>query len=156
MELIGSAFIVISSIMIGFILSDNLTIRYKNIKALISLVDHIRINIQMFRTPLESIFSSFENDYLKSKSFFNYLNKGIYFASEEAGIITCSEEKEIIKDFSDKIGTGNAEEMEKLCEYTLFKLREIEKEIHNDYPHKQRIYRIISFLAGLSLIIIII
>ena len=66
------------------------------------------------------------------------------------------EERQIIRDFSAKIGSGGAEDMVKLCAYTASRLRTISERLKKDLPEKRKIYRAVSALAGVSVVIMLI
>ena len=156
LKLTGAALIIIASIGIGLAMSDSLRNRLRSVEALAGFVDYVSINIQLYRTPLEDIYKSFDDKYLAEKEFIQKLDSGVYSAARNSGLLRGDEEDDIIRAFSEKIGRGSADDMVKLCSYTCVRLRNIEEKLRRELPDKQRVYRTISALAGASVVIMLI
>ncbi|MBE6708706.1 MAG: hypothetical protein E7578_05645 [Ruminococcaceae bacterium] len=156
MKTIGIIIILTLSVLVGFILSDNLRTRLKNITSLCSFVEYISENIRLYKTPLDEIFTSFSNEYLEKTGFIKGLETGLYNSAKNAGLLYGDEESIIIKTVSDKLGYGTVDEMDKLCSSAINKLKNLEDKLKKELPDKQKVYRTISVLAGASIVIMFI
>lgn len=154
-KITGAVIIIAVSLCLGFSLSDSIKKRISAIGSLAGFVDYVSNNIMLYKTPLEEIYAAVSDEFLIKSGFKDRLDAGVYTAAMEAGLITGDEEKEIIKEFSEKIGGGVAEDMVKLCTYTSSRLRAIGETLHRDYPDKRRVYHTVSFLVGASAVIIL-
>ncbi len=155
-KVIGSVIIIILSFMLSFIYSENMRKRVCSIAVLAELVEYIMIEIQMFKKPLEEIYEGYGKRSSEYIDFFQGLGDGIYSAAEKNGLLTGDEEREIIRLFDEKIGHGSADEMVNLCDFTSKKLRKLEEKLKCDLPEKQKVYRTVFVLAGVSAVIVLI
>jgi len=156
LKILGAVIIISSSLGVGYLLNDNMKKRLEGIITLAEFVDYISMNISLYKTPLDDIFRSYSGNYHKKCNFAEKLQGGIYFAAKESGLLLGDDEREVMRSFSEKIGTGTVEESVKLCSYTSSRLRTIEEHLRHDLPDKQRVYRTISLLAGASAVIMMI
>ena len=152
----GAAIIILSSLGIGFILGESVRRRIRDIEALADFADFVSSEIAVYKTPLPEIFAKCGNGYLAKSGFASGLDGGVYSAAATAGMLAGDEERQIICDFSAKIGTGGAEDMVKLCAYTAARLRTVSEQLKKDLPEKRKIYRAVSALAGVSVVIMLI
>lgn len=156
LKIAGAIIVIAASFGIGRLLGDNIKHRVASVSHLAELVDYISVNISLYKLPLGDIYNSITDEYLHNCGFVSLLDRGIYDAALRSGLLTGDEECEIIKTFGEKIGTGTAEDMEKLCSFTSSRLRNIEEQLRRDLPEKRKVYNTISFLAGASAVIILI
>lgn len=156
MKITGAIIILIISAVVGYLLSESLKTRLNNLSEVISFIDYIGTNIKMFRTPLNDIYKNYHSEYFIKKGVDFSQGNTLYTEAINAGILSGKEEKEILKNFCDKIGNGTVDEMEKLCLYTNHEFSNIKEKLQKDFPEKQKVYKAISFLAGISVVIIII
>lgn len=156
LKTIGIILILTISAVIGFVLSSNLRTRLKNISSLRSFIEHISENIQLYKTPLDEIYSSYYDEYLEKTGFLKDLDSGLYSSAKNSGLLYGDEETKIIKTISDRLGYGTAEDMGKLCFSSIDKLRYLEDKLKKELPDKQKVYRTISILAGASIVIMFI
>lgn len=155
-KILGAVAVIFASLGTGIILTDSIKKRITAISSLTSFIEFISMNIMLYKTPLEEIYSSVSDTYLKESGFLSNLEKGVYLAAYECGLLSGDEEKEIIKNFSDKLGSGTAEDMAKLCSFTASRLHNLEEKLHREYPDKKRVYHTVSLIAGASAVIILI
>lgn len=155
-KIVGALIVIIASVGVGYVMSDSLGTRLRSVEALARFVDHISVNIDMYKTPLCEIYDSFDDKYLASRGFTACLDRGIYAAAESAGLLRGDEEAELIKVFGEKIGGGGADDMVKLCSYTSSRLMSIADKLRKELPEKQKVYRTISVLAGISVVIMLV
>ncbi len=156
LKIVGAISVILASLGTGIIITDSIKKRIASVNALASFIEFISLNIMLYKTPLEEIYSLITDEYLKESGFISALNRGIYHAAYECGLLSGDEEREIIKNFSEKIGAGTAEEMVKLCTFAVSRLHSIEEKLHREYPDKKRVYHTVSLLAGASAVIILI
>ena len=157
-KVIGSLIIICVSLFIGYSLSDMIKNRIANISALSDFIEYISEQVSMYKLTLEDIYISVSNERLKSSGFLSNLksNRGnIYEAAMGSGILLGDEEREIIKSFSDRIGSGTAEDVTAQCLFTSRKLKNIKDKLSSELPDKKRIYNTVSFLVGASAIILL-
>lgn len=153
---LGAVFIIGSSLLLYHMYSENLRKRLQSISALCELVEYIKTEIHMYKRPLGDIFSEYNKRRSDKEIRINEREVGIYSAIEGDGYLYGEEERKILRYFDEKIGHGTAMEMTELCEITLRKLRRIEEELKNELPKKQKVYKVVFFLAGLSVVIVLI
>lgn len=154
--MVGAVIVIAASAGAGYLMCEGMRERLRAICALSGFVELVSLNIELYKTPLEEIYALVKDQYLHRCCFTERLNSGVYQAALSSGLLRGEEEKEIIRAFGDKIGTGNAEDMVRLCTYTDKRLKNIEEKLRRELPDKQRVYRTISFLAGVSAVIMLI
>ncbi len=155
LKILGAMVILFASFLLGALLSDGIKKRIESLELLAKFAEYISDNISMYKTPLAEIYSEIKDESLVKSGFANKLSSGVYAAAMSSGLISGDEEREIIRDFDEKIGNGTAEDMVKLCSYTASRLRSIADTLSRDYPDKKRVYRTVSFMAGASAVIIL-
>lgn len=156
LRLAGALIIVLSSLGLGRFLGDTLGRRIRDIEALAELADFISLQIATYKAPLAEIFAKCDTKYLGSRGFTNRLRDDVYKAALESGMLSGDEERQIMLEFSDKLGSGTSENMVKLCAYTSARLRAVSEKLKADLPEKRRVYRAVSALAGVSVVIMLI
>ncbi len=154
-KIIGAAVIMAASAGLGFSMSENLKRRITAVNSLVGFVEFISSDIMLFRTPLDTIYESVSDEFLIKSGFRDRLGSGVYTAAWESGLLMGNEEREIIKDFSDKIGGGSVDDMVKLCTYTSSRLKSVSDRLNRDLPDKRRVYHTVSILTGASAVIIL-
>jgi len=159
LKMFGAVVIIVASIGMGRLLGNSLKRRIDNISAMTDFIDYISSQVTLFKAPLDEIYSSFSSDNMQITYFVSALknnDNSIYDSASSCGLLYGEEEKEIIRSFSDKIRTGAAEDLIKLCSFTVERLKKLEERLCNDLPDKRRIYSTVSILAGASTVILLI
>lgn len=155
-KLLGAIIIIASSFGIGHILSESVSKRVTSISLLVDFIEFVSVNITMYKTPLDEIYRSVNNTELLKNGFSKNLHQGVFFAAKKSGMLYGDEECELIKTYEEKIGTASVAEAEKICLYTVSRLKSIEERLRNELPDKWRVYNTVSILAGASAVIIMI
>lgn len=156
LKIIGAVIVIAASAGAGYLMCEGMRERLRAVCALSGFVELVSLNIELYKTPLDEIYALVSDRYLQKCSFTERLDSGVYNAALLSGLLRGEEEKEIIRAFGDRIGSGNAEDMVRLCTYTDKRLKSIEEKLRRELPDKQRVYRTISFLAGVSAVIMLI
>lgn len=152
----GAMIVILASLGVGYFLGESIRRRIRDIDALADFADFVSSEIAVYKTPLPEIFAKCDDRYLGETGFAGGLGGGVYTAAADSGMLAGDEERQIIRDFSAKIGSGGAEDMVKLCAYTASRLRTISERLKKDLPEKRKIYRAVSALAGVSVVIMLI
>ena len=156
MKILGAAVIIAASFFAGHLYTEKQKKRMSDISALREFLEHIGMCIRMFSTPLFEIFHEYKSSYLDDRGFFDFIDNGIFYAAEKSGLIGGNEEKELLRLFDEKIGTGSAEDSVAICTFTVEKLKTLEEKLFQDFPGRQKTYKTIFILAGISIIIVLI
>lgn len=156
LKIIGAVIVIASSAFVGITLGENIKHRLHSIALLIDFIEYVSMNVTLYRTPLDEIFKGIKNAEMEKCGFLQKLSTGIYTAAKNSGLLTGDEEAKLIRNFDEKIGKGSADESEKLCSYTVSRLKSIEEKLRQELPEKRRVYNTVSILAGASAVIILI
>lgn len=129
--------------------------RRRELDALLSLVRHIRENIEHFSRPLGEIYARFDNPVLAASGFLTRLRQsGMEQAVRETASDVGEEEREVLLAFAGSLGRGYREEQIALCRYTGEKLAQIAENLAKAAPDRERLWRTLPVLAALSLILL--
>lgn len=156
LKIFGALVVIISSALVGMILGESVKNRLRSVSLLIDFIETISVSVSLYKTPLDEIFNGIKNAELQNCGFTKHLDGGIFYAAKKSGLLAADEEVELIRAFDEKIGKGTAEESEKLCSYTISRLKSIEDKLRRELPEKQKVYNTVSVLAGVSAVIILI
>ena len=111
----GAMIVIMASLGVGYFLGESIRRRIRDIDALADFADFVSSEIAVYKTPLPEIFAKCDDRYLAETGFTGGLGGGVYTAAADSGMLAGDEERQIIRDFSAKIGSGGAEDMVKLC-----------------------------------------
>ena len=152
----------------GFLFSDNIKYKQKQLENFIKFFDNIIKYIKIYKYPVEKIFAVYHDEGLEF--FLDKLKKngrinGIYKNPWEISLQECrdegliffkNEEFKIIKEFGARLGTGRAEEQ--LAHMNLYadKLKKIYKEESVGELNLAKLYRWSGGLIGLFICILLI
>ena len=130
-KLIGGVMIVASSMSTASYIASREKKKIEEIEGLISLIRHIRNQIDCFSMPMGNILSSCTDILLKLG-----VSEKISSLSELASKleVTCTECERIINDFSSSIGKGYREREIKICDKAIGELEHIKEQLVSAYP----------------------
>lgn len=155
-KITGAFIIIITSVAIGCMLSCNLKKRIENINAIADLSEHISAGISLYKMPFDEIYAQIRIKHLLDCDFNKHIHEGLYTACRKTGLLTGEEESDIIKSFEERIRTDSSDEIIRICDYTSQKLRMLSDKLRQDSADKTRLYKMVSFVAGVSAVIILI
>ena len=129
--------------------------RRRELDALLSLVRHIRENIEHFSRPLDEIYARFDDPLLAASGFLTRLRQaGMGTAVRESELGIGEEERAVLISFAASLGRGYREEQIALCRYTEEKLTGIAENLARSAPDRERLWRTLPVLGALSLILL--
>ena len=132
----GGVILLISAVFLGVSLN---TVRRSHLHALrrtVELIRQIRRSIDLFNTPRDAACNDFH-------------------ASMEELCAALAEDAQIVREFSEKLGSGYKDDTLKLCDFTMTTLEDRLKKAENEYPAHARLYITLPVFAALSLIVMI-
>ena len=168
---IGMVLIAISCTAGGFMFSDRIKLRLKQIESFLRFFDYIIKYIDTYKYPVERIFAEYSDSdaSLKSCGFLDKLLKngrvnGVYTNPWENSLDQCKnegliffkdEEFEIIKEFGSKLGSGRADDQ--ICHMNLYreKLNKLYEEEYAKEINRSKLYRISGGLLGIFICVLI-
>ena len=153
----GVLLILISSIVFGNTLSVRVDEKIDLTEALVSLIMYMGASIKTLHTPISELFEQYNDANLERLKFLEVAAvNGIAEANKLLLGKVSDDVLQAIDYFADNLGGIDVCAQAELCSYTENRLREIlarEKELLRE---KKRMYRVLPFFLGLSLIIILI
>ncbi len=153
----GSAVLLLSSIAIGHETVRSKNVRIRHIRSLVYLVRFIRSNITYFLTPLDGLFSKFDDEDLNKTEFCDVLRREGLEAALRCGALRISRETEMImNEFAAALGKGLKDEEINLCDYTIGRLTEEEQRENDELERCRDVYRYVPPLSALFLILCLI
>lgn len=130
--------------------------RRRELEAFLSLVRHIRENIEHLSRPLPEIYARFDDPLLAASGFLPVLRtEGFAEALERADLRLGEGERAVLGEFASSLGRGYREEQTALCRYAEGKLGEAAEALGKTAPDRERLWRSIPLLAALSLILLL-
>lgn len=156
-KLLGSAFLLFSSICYGemHIRSDRLKTR--DIEAVIDIIKYISEKIEYFSAPLPEIFLQYSNDHFEKTGVLEEIRRsGIKFLCTDNKLSISQEDRDLLSKFASELGKSYVDEELALCRYTYEKLKESEAKLRETQKSREKLYRTIPPMVVLSLILIII
>jgi len=160
---IGMALIAVSCSAGGFLFSDRIKLKLKQLESFMSFFEFIISHISIYKYPVEKIFAVYSDDGLEKCGFLDKLVKngrvnGIYNNPWETSLEQCrgegliffnKEEFNIIKEFGAKLGSGRADGQIYHMELYRDKLRELYDEEYAQEINRAKLYRLSGALIGL-------
>lgn len=156
--LIGAALVLLSAVYTGFTAAVFYKRRLLRLEAFLALICHIEAQIEGYLTPLESIFSSYDDKRLTDIDFCG-------IAAEKGGaeaIRLCAgrlylnpDEAAELCTFFDGLGKGTAAEEIRHCRYFEKRFSKLCAEASSELPGKIRICRGLGILIGIMVVIIL-
>ena len=164
----GMILIAVSCTGCGFLFSNNIKYKLKQLEIFIKFFDNIIKYISEYKYTVEKIFKIYQDDELRF--FLDKLEKngrvdGIYKNPWEISLLECRDEgliylkdKEykIIREFGSRLGTGRAEEQLTHLNIYAGKLREIYESERERELNLAKLYRWSGGLVGLFICILLI
>jgi hypothetical protein len=144
MKIIGSLIIMLASIICSYLYEKRLKLQVECLERFISFIKYVKSKIEYFSQPTNKIFSSYSD--------FEYINSSINDRFSLLG----KNEKALLDDFFQKLGSGYKAEELSLCDYTSNAILETLTEFKSKNPSKIKIFRALSLFFGASVIIFIV
>ena len=158
-KLIGAAFIILPSVLLGAYAWGFFTYRAQNLEALLDLVTHIETEINGYLSPLDTIYARFKCNLLERSGFTSCLaEKGGIAAIDEYAAKLCltDEEKMLLLQFFESLGSHGAVAEAKHCAYYKTKLSELSSVAKSEARTKKRLCLSLFTLLGIMLSVILI
>jgi len=165
---IGMILITVSCTAGGIVFSNNIRSKLKQIESFIRFFDYIIKYIDIYKYPVERIFTAYSDDVLENCGFLDKLAKngrinGLYANPWEMSLEECknerlvafkNEEFEIIKEFGSKLGNGRADEQ--ICHMNLYKekLSKLYDEEYTKEINRSKLYKISGGLLGIFICVL--
>ena len=169
---IGMLLVAVSCTAGGFMFSDRIKLRLKQIESFLRFFDYIIKYIDIYKYPIEKIFKDYydtdSNGSLKSCGFLDKLKKngrvkGLYANPWEISLDECknegliflkSEEFKIIKEFGSKLGSGRADAQTEHMNLYKNKLKKLYDEEYTKEMNSSKLYKVSGGLLGIFLCIL--
>jgi stage III sporulation protein AB len=166
---IGMILIAVSCTAGGFFFSDRIKVRLKRIESFIQFFDYIIKRIEIYKYPVEKIFTGYSDGNLTNCGFLEKLAQkgrinGIYANPWEISLEECrseglislkKDEFNIIKEFGSKLGTGRAEDQLDHMNLYRDKLDKLYKDEHGKEMNTSKLCKIAGGLVGLFLCVLL-
>lgn len=149
-KLIGGVMIVASSMSTASYIASHEKKKIEEIEAFISLIRHIRNQIDCFSMPMKNIFSSC-SDILSKLGVSEKTSSLTELISKRE--IMCAECEKIINDFSSSIGKGHREREVKICDKAIGELEHIKEQLVSAYPSKRKTTAALCLAIGGAMLI---
>jgi len=164
----GMILIAVSCTAGGFLFSNNIKLRLKQIESFICFFDYIIKYIDIYKYPVEKIFAAYSDDVLETCGFLDKLIKngrvnGLYTNPWEISLGECKnggliflkgEEYNIIKEFGAKLGAGRADEQIYHMNLYREKLGNLYEEEYTKEINRSKLYKISGGLAGIFICVL--
>lgn len=146
MKIIGSIFILFSSIFASFYYEKSLKSKINKCEEIIEFLSYIKIQIEYFSTPINLIFEKYDK---KTETIISLI-KG-----EKIKILNQETDAKIY-DFFSTIGKGFKKEQITFSDYTLNLVNDNLRKLKDEYPKKAKVFRSMSLFFGFCTIILLI
>jgi stage III sporulation protein AB len=170
-KIIGGLLIISASGLMGIILSNRLSLRYKELKNLRRYMQMLETEVTYGATPLpvalmniankaegrlSSFFSSI-SDSLTDRSFYTVRDAWSY-GTEEVLMLTSLKRAdiELIKSFGSILGCSDREDQKKHFELFYLQLRHQEDAAQEEIRKSAKMYRDLGFLLGIAVFVILV
>lgn len=155
LKLLGILAILSAAYFFGKSASEEITEKLSVTEALISLIRHIETSISTVRMPVNSIFDNYSD---KALDKYNYsvtaAKQGLSAANNLIKDVIASEVFDVMEYLAENLGGIDVENQVKLCTYTETRMNAIYERDKLKLADKKKVYRIIPFLVGVSVIIL--
>lgn len=156
---IGMALVLIFTTLVGNGLAIAEKRRIEQSEALRALIAHITREIECFKTPLDSIFSSFSNKILERIGFLDKVTEGsLKVALSGSENLFCFKEETCKKllGFADFLGKSDSADQISRCKYVLSLIDDDIKKSRDQYPKNRKMYSSLGVLFGIMIIILLV
>jgi len=164
----GMILIAVSCTAGGYLFSNKIKLRLKQIEGFLHFFDYIIKYIDLYKYPVERIFTAYSDGNLEACGFLDKLAKngrvnGLYANPWEISLDECrieglvffkDEEFHIIKEFGAKLGSGHADDQ--ICHMNLYrdKLSKLYGEEYAKEINRSKFYKISGGLLGIFLCVL--
>lgn len=164
LKILGSVFIVISSALIGILCAKNERRRVEQLEGILGMLRHIREQISYFRRTKSKILTSFSDRRPEMRVFMSNLHANacdahpLTAAIERSGprLMLTAEEKDKLITYDKQFGCHNGESEIRCCDYYISIFEEILEKEKKEMPGKIKLYRTLTLMGGLMLVILLI
>ena len=153
----------------GFLFSDKISLKLKQLESFICFFDYIIEHINIYKYPVEKIFAVYSDNNLENCGFLNKLAKngrmnGIYTNPWETSLDECKnegliffsdEEFNIIKEFGSKLGQGSADDQIYHMNLYREKLSGLYNEEYTKELSRVKLYKLSGGLIGIFICILL-
>ena len=152
MRLVGFLVLIGSSVIYSYVLTQNTKKRLAQLEDILSLIRYIKINIESFMTPISKILISFDRYSSSSREFTETAQKhGLQYAADHCTLELGENALRILKDFSQRIGSGYKEDEIRLCEFAYNSLFEIYGQEKEEAKTKNKMVKTLPIMSALSI-----
>ena len=156
MKILGLFFIFLSSLSVGALLSHKTKFTLIQLRSVIEFMNHIKSQIEYFNTPVNDIYSQYDNEVL-NEFVSNISSYGWEEAFEKTPkMYLSSEASERLIKFGSYLGKSNKEEQLAHCNYYIEMMEDEYKRLEADAPQKTKVSLALGLGGGLMLVILLI
>lgn len=156
-KLLCAGVIVVACSAIGIRLSNSLAMRVRSLGGFLSATDKIENSISTVRMPLEEIYADLSKTKGKMGQFFLKITPGCDWKKHlEIFPELTAQDKMIIVNMSEKLGEFESERQLKELEFAKNSLEEALSGAKTDMTSNSKVYRSMSFFAGIVIAILLV
>lgn len=146
-KFVGCLLILLSSVAIGYYFEKNYKDKILFLQEIIDLINYTKNQIEFFSTPINEIYSIFQN---KSKRITDIIAGNLNVINESF------RNQEYLLNYFNEIGKGYKSEQIKLCDYTINEAKKDLNDFKLDLPKRIKIIRSLSLFIGASIVILLV
>ncbi len=156
LKIVGLCLIFLSSVGVGFYSSRKLKTALQQAKEMLDFINYIKQQIEFFNTPLNEIYSAFENQScLLSPLVKDISHEGWNMALKNTKKLFIPEPfLSIVKDFGENLGKTNKKDQLEKCEHYIQDFEKEYEKLKITTPEKIRTSLALSVYGGLMIIIL--
>ncbi len=156
MKILGLFFIFLCSLLVGALSSHKTKFALIQLRSVIEFMSYIKSQIEYFNTPVNDIYSQYDNEILKE-----FVSNISAHGWEEAFVKTqkiylSSETVERLIKFGSYLGKSNKEEQIAHCTYYIEMMEDEYKKLEAEAPQKTKVSLALGLGGGLMLVILLI
>ena len=147
MKYIGAIFIMCGCVTLSYLYEKREKNKITYLHKMKDFISYIKSKINFFLTPLNTIFSDYDDEFISNIVKNKFENLDEYYDKNDLEFISC---------FFTSIGKGIKDEEISLCDYTLANLETSICEAEKDFKNKVKVFRTLAIFCGASVVILII
>lgn len=163
LRLFGAVMIVGSSALFGILCAKNEHRRVEQLEGILGLLRHIREQISCFRRTKSKILISFSDTRPEMRVFVSNLHASageaqpLSMAIERCGqkLMLTAGEKEQLTAYDKQFGSHDGESEIRCCDYYISVFTEILVKEKKEMPGRMKLYRTLTLMGGLMLVILL-
>ncbi len=151
-RIMGFCLLLVSAVYCSFQLIRNAKCRVSELSGLCAMLRHIRSNIDTLNRPLSQILRSYDGYGVALARYGeNVRTNGLIYAADNSGLSIGGEGLNLLRTFSEKIGTGYREDALRLCAYTIEAMETILQREREEVGKRMKMYKTLPVMSALSI-----